>query len=91
MRLLFHFYPYNILYKQLNKGIYIMSENEKSDSSGYGGGGCILFIIFILMITSICCGLSIGKSKWNIDIFPTPRIWDMNEEVQTLNKGEIKK
>ena len=61
-----------------------MSEdnNSSSASCGCGGcGGCVMFVIFIFMVTAIGWGVSIGKHKWNIDIFP-PRVWDMNEQVE---------
>jgi len=66
-----------------------MSENDSSNksnsSSGCGCFGCISVVMFILMVTAMGWGLSIGKHKWNIDIFP-PRIWDMNDKVETVEE-----
>jgi hypothetical protein len=50
-----------------------MSEN----SGGNCGCGCAGIVITILVLWSLCFGLTVGESRWNIDILP-PRIWDMN-------------
>jgi hypothetical protein len=56
--------------------------SESSSSSGGGGGcgcgGCVMLILFILLMWSIWFGLPVGDKTWNIDIFP-PRIWEMKE------------
>jgi len=48
------------------------------ESSGGGGCGCVMFILFILLFWAIWKGLPIGDKTWNIDIFP-PRVWEMHE------------
>jgi len=53
-----------------------MKEDSDSNAS-CGCGGCVMFIVFILMFWAMFFGLPINEKKWNIDIFP-PRIWDMN-------------
>jgi hypothetical protein len=57
-----------------------MSESNSSSSSGggCGCGGCVMLIVFILLMWSVWFGLPVGDKTWNIDIFP-PRIWEMQE------------
>jgi len=69
-----------------------MSEDSNSNSQGCscGCGGCVMFIVFILLFWAICFGLPINDKVWNIDIFP-PRIWDMNHKPKTqIIKEDIK-
>ena len=55
---------------------------DSTSSSGGDGCGCgcdcfVYFIVGVLLLTALICGLPVGEHKWNIDLFP-PRIWDEN-------------
>jgi len=52
-----------------------MSDYDGS-GCGCGCGGCVSFILFILIMWAIFVGLPIGDKTWNIDLIP-PKIWEV--------------
>lgn len=52
-----------------------------TSSDGNGCVGCISIFVFFFLVVAIGWGVPVGKSKWNVDIFP-PRIWDMKAATE---------